>query len=672
LGFILLAGITFLSAFLLFQIELIVAKLFLPIYGGSYLVWGACVVFFQGILLLGYVFAHKLIVRNTITAYLKIHLGLLLLSFFFFPGRMIHISHEALNLPLVIDIFFRLLISIGPVFFVLSTMSLVTQSWLSFSTLKQKQNPYALYAVSNLGSFVGLLTYPFVFELFLTNTQQLNLWRVCYVALVLLNILAYRWIPVNLDLVSDEHSTDNPRQSFREMIRWFCLSAASVILFLSVTNIMTYEISPVPLLWIIPLSIYLFSFVLNFKNKPFSPAWVHRFIFLIIGFAIVYYFFSKMLTVPALFSTIVFNILLFVLCMYAQGELIRSKPPSRNLTAFYVMISFGGFLGGILTSWVIPVVSTTLIEFLVGLLLLAFASRHKGLIAITILSIIFSPTLETFIRNHDSVFKKRNYYGIYDVFNKRGVRVMLHGTILHGMEFIEPKRHWVPLGYYSPTAALGDIFGKDIFNVHRIAGIGLGAGTVAMYSKGDCPIDFYELDPDVVSLAKNQFWYLSSAPGEVNILLGDARISIEKQKDVFYDIILVDAFGGDSIPTHLVNNDVVRLYKKHLNQGGAILFHIPNRYFDLKPILANIAYDLGAWAAFKSSVDDGVSMRTVWGIITWDQQEYLKLITQQNWEVIDVYGFHSIRSWSDDYSTILPIINWSQIRNSFRSLSHIY
>ena len=669
MNFILLSSITFISAFLLFQIELIMAKLLLPTYGGSYLVWGACVVFFQGILLAGYLFAHQYISSKSFASYIKVHLFLILLPVLFFPGRMIQIPQGENSLPLVIDIFIKLFLTIGPVFFTLSTISLVTQSWLTSSALKQKENPYALYAVSNLGSFAGLLTYPFVFELFLTNSQQLNTWRIIYGLFVILNLVAFKLISVEKTSITKEAKSP---VNWMQAIQWLCLSAGGVVLFLSVTNIMTYEIAPVPLLWIIPLTIYLFSFVLNFKNKPFMPNWIHRFIFAIIGVSIVYYFLSKMLTMPALLSTIVFNVLLFILCMFSQSVLIKSKPSNQNLTFFYVMISLGGFLGGILTSWVIPLISLNLVEFLVGLLLIALGTRRRWLIGITVVAIIFSSPLEEMIRNHHSIAKKRNYYGIYDIFDSKGLRLMLHGTTLHGVELTEESKRWIPIGYYSPTSPLGDILTKNIFPMTRIAGIGLGAGTVAMYATPACPIDFYELDPDVIDLAKQHFGYLSLTPGPVNIITGDARISLLKNKDTRYDIIMVDAFGGDSIPTHLINRDVTALYKERLNEGGAVVFHIPNRYFDVKPILAHIARDLGGYAAYRATSDEGFTMRTVWGMITWDYMRYMQLISEQGWHPLDADNYQTIRPWSDEYSTILPIIDWHQLSDSLKHLGQTH
>lgn len=667
MNFSILSAITFLSAFLLFQIELIMAKLLLPTYGGSYLVWGACIVFFQAVLLGGYVFAHQLISRHSFKFYRNVHLAVLLLPFLFFPGRSIDLSAAQSSLPMVIDIFIKLTLSIGPVFFALSTISLVTQSWLSQSTLKERSNPYTLYAISNLGSFAGLLSYPFVFELFLTKTEQLNIWRFCYLAFVLLNVLALMRIPVEQRITA---ASKDQRTSWPQAFQWLCLSAGGVVLFLSVTNIMTYEIAPVPLLWIIPLTIYLFSFVLNFKNRPFNPGWINRFIFTIASVSIVYYFVSKMLSVPTSLSTVVFSLLLFILCMFIQGRLIATKPAPEGLTFFYVMISLGGFLGGILTSWVIPLISINLVEFLVGILLLAIGAKHRWLILITITAIVFSSPIETAIKNHPSLAKKRNYYGIYDVFEDKGVRIMLHGTTLHGIQLTEPSKQWIPLGYYSPTSPLGDILIKNVFNTTRIAGIGLGAGTIAMYSRADCPVDFYELDPDVLDMAQKHFSYLRLAPGPIETFIGDGRIML-KQQGRKYDIIVVDAFGGDSIPTHLLNNDMITSYHQRLNEGGAIAFHIPNRYFNVKPILAHMAASMGAYAAYKRTPDEGFTMRTVWGMITWDQARYLKLINEHGWQPLKASDYPWVRAWDDDYSSVLPIIKWGQLTDSFKHIGKI-
>ncbi len=741
LPFLVLCVITFLAAFLLFQIELIVAKLFLPNYGGSYLVWGACVVFFQAVLLLGYLFAHRMIISKGIGRYLKIHLILLLLPFLFFPGRPIHITPGTSHLPLVIDIFLRLLMTIGPVFFILSTISLVTQSWVSSSTLEARRHPYRLYAISNAGSFAALLTYPFVFEYLLSNTQQLDIWRCLYLLLVVLNILAFKLIPLQEKAVSGP-----PIKTFPPGLRpdraggggdngidratawrWFFLSAAGVVLFLSVTNMMTYEVAPVPLLWIIPLAIYLLAFVLNFKQRPWCPSWIRNGIAAIIGLAVGLYFLTKIPFFPPLIAILILNAFLFILCMFTQNALIRLKPHDSNLTFFYVMISLGGFAGGILTSWVIPLISNNLVEFLAGLLLLALAMEErpakqplsmrgriiisvamislmavllvawpqqfylyslKGLLLLALgmsmpflflsrirtaflaalaLIIIVSSPLESSWRHHPSLAKKRNYYGIYDVYDtSAGLRTMVHGTTLHGVQMVKENMRMIPIGYYSPISPIGEVLIKDIFQAHRVGVVGLGAGTMAMYSKPSAPIDYYELDPDVVELAQKHFWYLGLAPGPVACILGDARVSLEKNKTVMYDVLVVDAFGGDSIPIHLVNKDVVAKYRAHLTDGGGVLFHISNRYLDLQPVLAHIAGALGGFAGVKDTPDGGVNMHSTWVFITWDPQRFVQLVVREGWLPLNAEKYKGIRVWTDNYSSILPILKLDVLWNEFK------
>lgn len=657
-SFVLLSIITFFSAFLLFQIELIIAKLLLPVYGGSYLVWGGCVVFFQAVLLAGYFLAHKGIDFLGLKKYLKVHLCLLLLPFLFFPGRPIHIDHHASNLPLVLDIFLRLIITIGPVFLVLSTASLVTQSWLSKSTHTRRNHPFILYAISNVGSFMALWTYPFLVEPALTHTMQLNIWRIVYVLLVVLTFWAFKTIAVSD--VKEEREVTLP-VSRSVAIRWLLLSAAGVMMFLSVTNLITYEVAPIPLLWIIPLSIYLLSFILCFKSKPWYPFWLKPIPAIALCLGVMFYFQVRTSFLPAAWSVILFNLILFFLCLFAQRELIKTKPATGNLTFFYVMISLGGFLGGFVTSWIVPLISYSPVEYLMGLAIIAWVYPHKVTRFVLLGLIVIAIGADYWTNPHHSLVKKRNFYGIYDVFDKNEVRTFVHGTTLHGLEWTTPEKRFIPLGYYSPMSPMGDIFKQDIFNAKRVGAIGLGAGTTAMYSKPDVPMDFYELDPDVLSIAQQHFWYLRMAPGPVRIAIGDARLSLANSPGVIYDLLIVDAFGGDAIPVHLINKDVIGLYREHLSAHGGILFHIPSRYFNLEPVLANIAKATGAFVAMKVAKQDGITLHSFWGILTWDQTRFMRLVTQEGWRALDVADYKPMRTWSDDYSTVMPVLQFDQL-----------
>ncbi len=668
MGFILLSAITFVSAFALFQIELIAAKLFLPIYGGSYLVWGACVVFFQAILFLGYISAHYLISRYGIASYLKIHAVFLLIPLLFFPGHAIHLPQHTGHLPLVMDVFWRLLMTVGPVFFVLSTVSLVTQSWLAQSTLARAKYPYLLYAISNAGSFGALLTYPFIFEYFLTNTEMLNIWRVIYLVLIALHIIAFYCVRVAQGAANIQTEDGAVAVNRGQLFKWLILSASAVILFLSVTNIMTYEVAPIPLLWVIPLAIYLLSFVLCFKERPFFPRWMQVSIPSILVLSVILYFQSRFVFLPPLVTLVVFLVFLMCLCMHIQHELIKSKPAVKDLTLFYVMISLGGFVGGFITSWIIPVISKAPIEFLLGLLGVAVLLSGRWIkIAVSVL-LLLALAAESVVKPHPSVYRQRNYYGIYDIFDnsREKVRTMVHGTTLHGLEFIDPKQRWIPLGYYSPRTPMGEILSQNYFEADRIAAIGLGAGTIAVYAKPTMPMDFYELDPDVVDIAKKYFWYLSFSSLWVDVIVGDARLQLQQHNDRRYGTMVIDAFGGDSVPVHLINADVLAKYRSMLTERGGILFHIPNRYFDLEPVIAHIAAATGAMAAVKNSSLDGITMRTVWAVVTWDRERYMHLITDQGWRPLLPEMYKPMRVWTDDYSSVLPIVKWNSIFDEFK------
>jgi len=494
-------------------------------------------------------------------------------------------------------------------------------------------------------------------------------------------------------------------------------------MFLSVTNIITYEVAPVPLLWVIPLGIYLMAFILNFKKKPWCPSWISRYIGPIIGLQAMMYFLAQKHFLPVIVVIALFCGFLFLICMYTQNQLIKSKPSSNaQMTLFYVMLSLGGFLGGVLTSWIIPIISDTLIEYLVGLFLVALilpragtripiwklclsfllamssfvlwphffkdyhwwsfvllwisvwfsflglASDKRLFLLILIGIILTTPLLESVWQDIHFILKKRNYYGIYEIYNtSHGVRVLVHGTTLHGVEFLDQEQRRIPLGYYSPSSAIGSLLIDDVFQAKKVAVVGLGTGTLSMYAKPDCPIDYYELDGDVYKLASSYFWYLQNAPGVVNVILGDARLSLRKAPDAAYDLLAIDAFSGDAIPTHLVNKDVLVEYRRKLNPRGAVIFHITNRYLNLEPVLAKMADNANAYVAVKDVGDEGLNMRSIWCILTWDDDRFLKLITQEGWVPLEISPADQGRIWTDDYSTILPIINMNELAISLKA-----
>ena len=677
--------ITFLAAFLLFQIELIIAKLFLPVYGGSYFVWSACLVFFQVFLLFGYLFVHLAVQKYGMLRYRIVQLVLIFLPFLFFPGHPLKVQGNGISPFLAGDVFWRLFGTIGPVFFVLSTMSVALQMWLSASSLKEKANPYALYATSNAGSLAAILTYPFLFEVLFDLRTQEGIWRLCYLALALLNICLFLLVPV----ASSASRPERPicKVEKRDVAIWLFLSAAGVMLFMAVTNIITYAIAPVPLLWVIPLSIYLMAFILSFKHKPWRPRWLSKYISVVLVGCSCFYFLLQNKNVASETEFFIFCLALFFICLYCQNELAAQRPSSdESLTIFYLMISLGGCAGGILTSWVMPLISRSVIEYLLALTCVAAAARliEKKTVSASLMPwfrhlqrrlLIIVPLLLAFFwardftgTNSGELYKKRNYYGIYEVLDKGNIRVLAHGTTMHGAQLQVGAIKLEPSSFYSKTSPIGELLTSPLFDFRDICLIGLGAGTLPIYTHPGQNMDIYELDPDVYSIAKRYFTFLDNAKGNTRVIYGDARLSLDKVPDKRYDILIVDAFGGDSIPFHLLTTEAITKYRTHLTEHGIVLFHISNRYIRLEPVLIKAADDLKAFVGYRATSGAPYGVPSIWMSITWDQGQFLKLFSDLHWYPIAYMLKERHRTWTDNYSNILPVIDIEKIKNSFPKL----
>ncbi len=713
--------LVFLSAFLLFQIELIVAKILLPEYGGSYMVWGACMVFFQAALLVGYCFSHVFLSRMSIGHYRILHLGLMFIVLLFFPGRDIVVDAAGNNAFLAGDVFRQLFFTIGPVFFVLSTISIVAQVWLAQSNLPEQNNPYSLYAWSNFGSFAALLTYPFVFEFFFDLSEQVFIWRIGYFLLIGLNLAICFLIPLNEVVYQTQEKIFLPDK--KELFRWLLLSAGGVVMFLSVTNILTMTIAPFPLLWIIPLGIYLLAFILNFKRMPWCPSWINEYIHLFIGLGVLFYLFEVRQTLPIVLQAITLLALLFIYCMYCQNQLAKSSPAARrNLTVFYLVLALGGFLGGMATTWLVPFVCASVLEFVLGLSLIGFVlvprkldSQTSGfaltamailvislflwplafvrntavgiILIFTLVMILFNrlnsvqnafaltmvlilmlmPALEVLWSPKSYLYKKRNYYGICKIFDYGGVRTFMHGTTLHGMQILDNNLAMRPTSYFGLHSPVAQVLSDESFLADRVGIVGLGAGTLAAYARGGQKIDFYELDPEVYAIANRFFSFVKNSPAQISYFLGDARLELEKNSSVKYDILIIDAFSGDSIPAHLLTKEMLEKCREHLSQNGVILFHVTNRYLNAGLIVGASARALNAHFCYKSTEQvDFYELYSDWVAVTWSDRRFENLILQLQWNQKDVKDFSHIRLWTDKYSNILPVIKGDEILNSLK------
>lgn len=764
---------TFLAAFLLFQIELIAAKILLPVYGGSYAVWGGCLVFFQAALLLGYVFAHYAIKALSVARYRIIHLFLLSLPLLLsFPGRPLQIMDAEHDSFLMLDIFWQLLTTIGPAFFVLSTMSLVLQAWwvekkgtprpwrgVPLGETTKENNPYVLYAVSNWGSMLGLLTYPFFFEWQFGIQDQLAIWKAGYIALCVLQILGYIMIKVkggrtfafvslrtpflrgeaipkflnfirNFEIASFygqkipprndtgmAFSRETPDIDGRKLIIWILLGACGVVSFLSVTNIVTSEIAPIPLLWIIPLSLYLLSFILNFQSRPFAPAWIQRHIHIIIASGVIVYFQLFQLRIFSIKELMELYTVQFLICMFCQKELVDQRPSdAKNLTLFYVAIALGSFLGGIFVSWVVPLVSNSFVEYFITFLLISIVLIFKeqgrrvginhfrlityllvfialwpiyftrphfaGFIVMAFILIIvfhelrknarafnllivcligFLPFLDMIWFRQIYIYQHRNYYGVTKVHEHDNIRYLTHGTTTHGAQSLQKRYARIPVTYYAAGTPIFEVLTSPQFQFKKIAVVGLGTGTLATFLKGDQTLDFYELDPDIVTMANKYFTYAPFHQEKIRYFIGDARVLLKQNDGKRYDAIIVDAFSGDTIPAHLLTMEAIDLYRQRLNPEGVILFHISNRYVNLAPVLLSNARLLKGYVCGKQNAARGDAYGSSWVAMTWSKASFQIFIQELHWIISPQDKKSYLRAWSDDYSHLLSAFKMEDI-----------
>ena len=710
-----LHGIVFLSAFLLFHIELIIAKMLLPLFGGSYLVWASCVFFFQTILLAGYAYAYSVSQKIHRQQRLWIHIILMSGPLFLFPLRLPELFENSEGLSLPVKIIFLLFLSIGPSFFILSSASVWIQNWFGQISL-DKSKPYSLYATSNLGSFAAILGFPFLIEPRWTLNAQLHAWQIIYGLLCILYIpLLFFKYGTSVRTAVERIDEKRPVQ-WKDRIQWLLLSGSACALFLSVTNVISLDIAAVPLLWILPLGIYLITFVLCFRESPWYPKWLEsRFVLAVIVGVYLSVLLIQSYKIPVFFGLFLHLSTLFILCMGCHHTLYQRRPERiEHLSQFYLFIALGGFLGSLLISWIIPIISVTLVEYSLSIFLVVFAISMHGKSArisvwnmvgfILILIILIGwPALLDLLHvqkgTHLAIFSglflavilylmkdhlrkiafgiaivvfasfmlhhfgfsyatqkvHRNYYGIYHIFDRDGKRYLKHGTTLHGSQYLDPARQKEALSYYHRTTPVGEFLTR-LNHTNPIAIIGLGAGSLAVYGKEGQVIDFYELDADVARFAKKYFTFLDQSPAANKIIIGDARQSLKRQ-EMKYSIVIVDAFNSDAIPVHLITMEAILDYQKRLTDDAQLLFHISNKYLDLRPVLYANARQLNWIAYYKNNVfqrhPDAEACE--WMALVRNEGQAEEFV-RNGWQDCSKLKLKSLKPWTDQYSNIIRVI----------------
>ena len=742
----------------------LIAKLILPWFGGSAAVWTSCMLFFQMALLGGYAYAHwvngQAGRKQTI-----VHLVLLALSFLSLPI----LPNPAWKPQGVEDPLLRILgllaATVGLPYFLLASTSPLLQSWYSRSN--GGAMPYRFFALSNAGSMLGLLTYPVLIEPYLTGGQQAWMWSISYVAFVLVcGVVAWRSRDSHGERGDSVAAQAGVPPSWPERLVWMGLAACASALLLAVTNHLTQNIAAIPFLWVLPLSLYLLSFILCFD----SDRWYWRWLFIRLGAvalpAVAYAISTESDISDLKLALAFFCTALFVLFMVCHGELARRRPAPAYLTSFYLMVSVGGAIGGLLIGFAAPyflnglydlpivvsltgfmlvyllwlergqagskaigeasflserydkVVVTVLAVALVGYIAVRLAAAkfgHPQFLKVPFLSAPYdSPVLlgiagliaayifwrgrgalggttddkslnegfvtfviaaglaigiagflarDTWNNVKDSRLLARNFYGALRVYDQESsgsmgpVRTLRHGTIDHGEEFLLPQNQRFATTYYAVNSGVGRTIQKlQVSGPINVGVIGLGAGTIATYAR---PVDhytFYDINPLVLHIARTEFRFLRQCMAPNEVILGDARLSLEREPSKQFDVLAVDAFSGDAIPVHLLTRQAYKLYWRHLKPDGVLAVHVSNKYLNLGPVVALSAAEDGKQAMMISNEadDEKEVAASDWVLVSSRPGFFEQPEIRDAAEKID--PIRGLRTWTDDYSNLYKIL----------------
>jgi SAM-dependent methyltransferase len=672
------------SAFLLFQVQPVIAKTILPWFGGSAAVWTVCMLFFQMALLLGYLYAHALVRYLKPRTQMLVHAGLLLVSALALP-----IYPSASWKPMggeepTLRILGLLAVTVGLPYFLLSTTGPLLQAW--YARRFRGSMPYRLYALSNAGSMFALLSYPVLFEPVFTTHQQAWMWSAAYgVFVVLCGVTALRSGPrAELAGPGGEDAAANAEivpPSAKKYLMWLLLPAVASLLLLAITNHLSQNVAAIPFLWVLPLSIYLLTFILCFEGS----GWYRRNPYLqllAVALGAMAYALSVDSTgsVPIRIVVPLFAMGLFTSCMVCHGELARLKPDPRYLTHFYVMIAAGGALGGLLVGLVAPHLFNAIYEMPLGLVACAvlvvwvlrqdaelkwFARwRQPAPIAAVVLTVALAVFVGIGIRTSvlGARVLVRNFYGALRVRDNGpatqldATRTLTHGTINHGEQFLNRARRDQPTTYYGPNTGVGlTIRERGKSKAIRVGVIGLGTGTIAAYGRQGDYYRFYEINPLVLRLAHTEFSFLPDCKAKVEVAMGDARLSLEREAPENFDVLAVDAFSSDSIPVHLLTLEAMLLYFRHLRPDGVLAVHISNRYLDLEPVLAGETRATGKIARVVDTDDDDTQdvFGATWVLVTSPASGFRG---EELTNSAEIETKRTVRLWTDDYSNLFRIL----------------
>ena len=734
-----------LSAILLFWVQPMFAKMVLPLLGGVPAVWNTSMVFFQAVLLAGYAYAHFSTQLLDVRRQSVLHLFLFVSAYLVLPISVAANWSPPTEGTPIAWLMALLAVSIGLPFFVLSATAPLLQKWFAHTNHSDASNPYFLYAASNFGSILALLAYPVLFEPFLGLAQQSTAWTFTYGVLFLLiascAVLLRREFAA--DALGAESAVAKELKSDIDgklRMQWVILAFVPSSLLLGVTSHITTDIASVPLFWVMPLALFLLTFVIVFSKKP---AIKHKWIVTIHAYLVLPLVISLYAPLLSIRISMLLHLgVFFVTAMLCHGELAKRRPVPSRLTEFYLWMSLGGVLGGAFNAFLAPLIFNSNLEYPIAIVAACalrpvLAEGRDGrraldivlplLVVAALLALLDGPPyISDWITEHDFILMfivsiaalvvfgfsprplrfalgiaglliamnsltsaerttlvaQRNFFGVHVVKQSDSGQfvVLQHGTTVHGAQSVDPQMWRDPLTYYTLEGPAGQFFDALHTDPRKlsIGVVGLGTGAIACYRRPHDDLTFFEIDASILTIARDDryFHYLDECAPNSQTVLGDARLSLARDLDQRFDILVIDAFSSDSIPVHLITLEAIDLYFRRLNDEGLLLIHISNRYVDLEPVLADLAKNAqlaGRIQAFSpvktdpgaASEIDRATIRpflsryrfpSTWVLLAESEQALGKIATDKRWKPLERRP--GVGLWTDDYSNIIKVLRW--------------
>jgi SAM-dependent methyltransferase len=737
------------SAFLLFWVEPLFTKLVLPLLGGSPAVWNTCLMYFQALLLLGYLYAHASTRYLSARRQVWVHVALLGVALFALPVAIPRGWAPPASGSVIPWLLLLLTVALGAPFLVLSATAPLLQHWFARLDHPAAEHPYALYAASNAGSFLGLLAFPILLEPHVRLGQQSSLWSAGYVLALVLTamcgVVAFRRqrrervsekpaaapdIPspaaATLTPGAPEAATTPNVPAARDRVRWIALAFVPSSLLLGVTTYLSTDVAAAPFLWVVPLALYLLTFVIVFSRRSRKPVLTTSVLHALLVMMLVGIVFWDV-TLEIRWAYPLHLGLFAITALVLHGELAASRPSPSHLTEYYLWMAVGGALGGAFNAIIAPLVFHSIAEYQAMVVLACFlrpswwlsgttwldrargfatalipalmlglvvaygvADRRvlgiqmqwivSGIAAAIVLALSgnaawFGASLAVIAltgfgfseRSSDLLYADRSFFGVYRVERPDSrVTMLLHGTTIHGAQFIDPARRREPLTYYHVNGPIGQLFHalQGRLERGRVGVVGLGAGSLLCYATPGQDWTFFEIDPHVEAIARNPkyFSFLKDCAVQTQVVIGDARLTLARMPNARFDLLILDAFSSDAIPVHLLTREAIAVYERVLDEHGILVIHISNRHLNLAPVVGALAADarlvgwLGEHEVDAEREDGDFEYSCDWVVLTRRPDDAGPLITDSRWRPIEIQRGRP--PWTDDYSNVLSAIDW--------------